>query len=321
MARIDFDGDGRSDIIWGNHRTGYVSNWLGTENGGFFINDAIAMDPYAPGTLWATGDFDGDGLSDTLWRNAANEIFLAHTWEGGGYYFGWSAGLVATIPPEWRIYGAGDFDGDGLDDILWVNDNGTVSNWLSNGDYEFTINDHYAMTSILADWPIQGIGDFDGDGRDDLVVRHGETLDLMFATQTGAFEPSLGPFASIQVEWQIAGVGDFNGDGNADLLWRHSNGAISNWLYDGGVGSQTFEINDANAFVNVSNDWQIAGVGDYDGDGRDDLLWRNVDSGAVSDWLATETGGWIINDPVAYADVSTDWTILPNTAGAGFWDY
>jgi hypothetical protein len=40
------------------------------------------------------------------------------------------------MPNAWQIVGAGDFNGDGTDDILWRNNDGTVANWLmSNGQY------------------------------------------------------------------------------------------------------------------------------------------------------------------------------------------
>ena len=32
------------------------------------------------------------------------------------------------------------------------------------------------------------------------------------------------------------------------------------------------------------NDWQIAGTGDFNGDGKSDILWRQI-SGAVAIWL------------------------------------
>jgi hypothetical protein len=41
------------------------------------------------------------------------------------------------------------------------------------------------------------------------------------------------------------------------------------------------------AFGAVPLDWAIAGVGDYDGDGRSDLLWRQASTGAVYLWRFT----------------------------------
>ena len=57
----------------------------------------------------------------------------------------------------------------------------------------------------------------------------------------------------------------------------HISGVVYEWQLDGttivGVGSPG----------SAGNDWQIAGVGDFNGDGKADILWRHI-SGAVYEW-------------------------------------
>jgi minor extracellular serine protease Vpr len=54
-------------------------------------------------------------------------------------------------------------------------------------------------------------------------------------------------------------------------------------------------------------DWQIAGVSDLDGDGRsDDILWRNVDTGAVATWFLTNG---VQTQTIATGAASLDWHI------------
>jgi hypothetical protein len=105
-------------------------------------------------------------------------------------------------------------------------------------------------------------------------------------------------------DWQIVGVGDFNGDGRDDLLWRHPQGALSNWLANAAGG---WSINDSNALIQVSTDWFVTGIGDYNADGRDDILWRNEDTGGLSNWLASANGGFTINDADAFTVVPLNW--------------
>lgn len=325
MPGYDFNGDGRDDVLWENANNLLYSNWLGTANGGFLIHDAEALDNWAIGTIVAVGDFNNDGRDDTLWRASSGAIYLSWTGIGGTFSFMDFAGFVANVPNDWQILGAGDFDGDGKDDILWRNDDGRISNWLSNGDYSFDINDGNALTGIFAGATVVGIGDFNADGRDDIVTSRPfggvASYELEFAMPSGALSPE-DPFTGfgIPVQWQIVGIGDFNGDGRDDLLWRHENGMISNWLYAGGLGQTTFTINDANAFASVPLEWQIVGIGDYNGDTRDDILWRNMTTGVISDWLATPNGGWIINDANAAHTVPLIWQVSPSP-GLGLWDY
>jgi hypothetical protein len=81
------------------------------------------------------------------------------------------------------------------------------------------------VQQLSSDWPLQGGGDFNGDGKADVLYRDSSTarpslVDPMNGTQvTGASS-----FTSSQVSnpnWQVAAAGDFDGDGAADILWRY----------------------------------------------------------------------------------------------------
>ena len=93
---------------------------------------------------------------------------------------------------------------------------------------------------------------------------------------------------SADPSWQIAGVGDFNGDGRADLIWRNSDGTVTEWL---GQANGGFSSNWANFNTSADPSWQIAGVGDFNGDGRDDLIWRNS-GGTIVEWFGQPNGGF-----------------------------
>ena len=62
-------------------------------------------------------------------------------------------------------------------------------------------------------------------------------------------------------------------------------------------------------FVPLS--WQVAQVGDYNGDGRDDILWRNND-GRITDWLGLANGGYFDNAANGMTTVPTAWHVQPD---------
>src|ERR687892_8400 len=85
------------------------------------------------------------------------------------------------------------------------------------------------------------------------------------------------PAAPIEARTNFNG-NDFNGDGFDDILWRHDSGLVTEWL---GTANGGFADNGANAFDNVPTEWGVAGTGDFNGDGFDDILWRH-DNGSVT---------------------------------------
>ena len=110
--------------------------------------------------------------------------------------------------------------------------------------------------------------------------------------------------------WHIAGTGDFNGDGRDDILWRNDNGAVFTFLStaNGGVIN-----NGDNSFAAMSNVWHVEAIGDYNGDGRDDILWRH-DNGTIIDWLGTGGGGFTDNSGNLFTSIALAWQVAPADA-------
>jgi hypothetical protein len=212
------------------------------------------------------------------------------------------------------VAGVGDFNGDGRDDILWRNGDGRTTNWLGLANGGYFDNAGASSASVPTSWEIAGVGDFNGDGYDDILWRNsdGRITDWLGIAYGAYFDNAAVASTSVPTSWHVAGVGDFNGDGRDDILWRNEDGQTTNWL---GVASGGYQDNAANSMTFVPISWQAAAIGDYNGDGRDDILWRNSD-GRITDWLGLANGGYFDNAAKGLTSVPTTWHVSPDNLWA-----
>ena len=129
------------------------------------------------------------------------------------------------------------------------------------------------------DWHIVGIGDFNGDGNDDILWRNDSGVVVEWQ-MNGSQVLSAQAVSGAGPDWHIVGTGDFNGDGKSDILWRNDIGQVVEWQMNGS------QVQSAAYVGGAGSDWHIVGVGDFNSDGNDDILWRQ-DSGVVVEWLLT----------------------------------
>jgi len=195
-----------------------------------------------------------------------------------------------------------DFNGDGVSDILWQNDNGTVRDWLGqppDGNFVGNIDKVNILTG--PEWHVIGTGDFNGDGYVDVLWQHDNgTVRDWLGQPDGSFAGNIDK-VNIVTDWKAIGTGDFNGDGRADILWQNANGTVRDWL---GQADGSFAGNADH--VNIVTDWKAIGTGDFNGDGFDDILWQNA-NGTVRDWLGHADGTFTGNIDKVNIVTGPDW--------------
>jgi FtsP/CotA-like multicopper oxidase with cupredoxin domain len=216
---------------------------------------------------------------DILWRNTKDGKNL--DWFMDGITPVSQALLPLEADQNWKIVGKDDFNGDGKPDILWRNTlTGANRVWYMDGNVRLG---QAPILPIVADqnWKIVGTGDFNGDGKPDILWRNSATGQNKVWYMNKVIYSGSGMISTVSGSaWTIVGTGDFNGDGKPDILWRNtSTGAVTVWYMNGvnllGSGSTTPE---------TVQTWKIVGIGDFNADIKPDILWRNSVSGANRVW-------------------------------------
>jgi hypothetical protein len=321
----DFDGDGVTDLAW---RAADAQTTLWSMNGNAqtpvtglgafgFSWDFVAsgrFDDASQSQLLLRGA--GDGAMVLLWSQDGERAatFLGNRWNGvehvaggnfvehGGtdmlirnraddhMYVWWIDHASNTLQgidlgQRWDdvdLVATADFTGDGLTDMLM----------RSRGDDHMQVWSVDRATSTLqttdlgASWRhvrFLATGDFTGDGSADMLVqnRHDDALYVWQPQGAGLAGVNLLPRSGIE----LLASGNFNGDTRTEMLVRNTaDGHIYEW-WVGADGS--LQGVDLGAF---GAGWSVQGTDDYDGNGTDDVLWRNDATGQTALWAMSGAG-------------------------------
>jgi hypothetical protein len=326
----DFDGDGRAEIPvsspWGLGILEYANGSLtaptmqpnGSRFGGWLLNTA-------DNRFELLGDFDGD---------RRDEILVSSPWGVGVLeQAGATFGCPMLAPNDTRFGGwllntadnrfgpVGDFDGDGRDEILVTSPWGIGIMRLDGGTMRMAMmapnNTRFGEWLLnTADNRFSTAADYDGDGRDELLVTSpwglgilelsGDKLTSSVMAQNGT---RFGGWLLNTADNRIGPSGDLDGDGAAEIIvtspWgigvlEQSGPSLGNpMLAPNGTRFGGWLLNTADNHLDM--------VADVDGDGRDEIVVTSPWgigilelSGATlaNPMLApngTRFGGWLLN--------------------------
>ena len=263
----DVNGDGKSDLFWQN--SGNVAFWL--KDTLATIGSGYVGKPDEAFRAVAAGDFNDDGFVDLAWTTG--NLLMVSLNDGSGnyihtrsYYYG----------PDWQPFAAMDIDGDGKEDLLWRNGS-HVAHWRMSGadmiEQGYTGNAGDGFRLVAA-------GDFNGDGLADTALANGTHVKFWINRGSSQFSES-GLFGYYASGWQPYASADFNGDGKSDLMWR-SGSRMAYWQMDGASVAASVFVGDAGV-GDLGESYALVAAGDYNGDGRGDLMFATGNQSKV--WL------------------------------------
>jgi Metallo-peptidase family M12/FG-GAP-like repeat/Calx-beta domain len=142
------------------------------------------------------------------------------------------------------------------------------------------------------------LGDFNGDGKSDLLVQSTTGTTTAWLLNGTAIASAVNLITS-DPGWTTTHTADFNGDGKTDILWRHTDGRIAMWLMNG-----TALISGA-GLLEANSGWAVTHVADFNGDGRADILYRHTD-GRIALWLMNGTG---LISGAGLLNAASGWTV------------
>jgi probable HAF family extracellular repeat protein len=290
----DFDGNGRSDLLWRSDK-GQIVVW-NTGASGVWASAVTLGSVSSDWRIDGTGDFNHDGRGDILFRNQERLV----VWQTNGQQI-LSINALGSASVAWHTAGLGDFNGDGTSDILFRNDNGQFVSWqISNNKIQAI----QVLGSTDFSSHMVAINDFDGDGTGDLLFRNDAGQIVIWTISNNAIKNiqvvgAASPNAGLGNDWHLLGSGDFNGDSKTDLLWRNDNGSVVEWMLNG------TQIQSIQTVGSAGSQYVIDGTGDVNGDGKSDIIFRDA-AGNVVEWLMN---GASIQSIQTMGSASTDYAV------------
>ena len=306
----DLDADGRDDMVFANGTTAWLV-WGTAPPADLDLNAdlgsrGVRISGGSFGTVTAVdrgGDIDGDGVDDLLvgTDTAVFVIYGSTTRRTAAVTLGLTAGttrITRSKGYEDDIAGIGDFNGDGFDDVA-LQRSASGAAIVLGGPRAATISATAAgaRTSLVnaiqrcfTRWWVfrdctslgvnfSPVGDFDGDGKDDLAIESGGfDGDAVLYGRTGTFTiPVTAPTQATKLPYaeglsrtvnRITRAGDVDGDGLDDLVSQAKTIVHGRRGRPAAIAatSPLVRIDESKLITPI-----VEAIGDQNGDGRDDL--------------------------------------------------
>lgn len=281
-VRNDFDNNGKSDFVLKKTNSNYDEIYIGKINGST-LTSSKAFNTNNKKSIVAVGDFNGDKKTDLL-----EAITTTGRLANFVYMTGNNVNTLRTVggnqPVNSVVLGAADFNKDSRDDLILRTSTGDVL--IALMPYSGTNLTYNNITNIPMEFEFKGIGDLDGDGLLEVFWQNPTTFSIQILTMEGTVIKT--NFIDSAGDYTILGAGRFHSSNaymrnSKYLLAKNNKGELYFLGYRGDHwGGQfdspfTLTYPDRSPVILKSNMY-MANIGDYDGNGFDDILWRQSNS-------------------------------------------
>ncbi len=306
LFEIDSDGDGIND--------GYEQYHFGTlANDASFDNDGDGISLLAEfygGTNPLYGNASQEG--GVSWADSVQMVVnlqpyerLGKILEGGVLtdFFSPDPGTLTGIQAgTWSATAVSDWDGDGDLDLFIAHQDGLrVFRNIGTAhkpDFEEIADGFSTLANYVQniDRPAIAGGDWDGDGKGDLVIG-GNTGTLRFIASSGTFSSdATGPDLDTGSTRALPALGDMNGDGRVDLIVLLADGTAR--LYPNNGSAMPFSGSfTANLLGTAAPQATSITTGDINQDGLADVLLADID-GRIWEFIQMPSGGFYLKSKV-----------------------